>query len=355
MAEDADREQKTEPATPKRRQEARSKGAVARSQELTAAVLLTAGLALLTVLGSGVVRSLADYLRLSLGSRLSGSLDDQGAVSLLYAAAEKTLPIVLLITLSLVGIASAASYWQVGFQINTKAIQFNLGRLNPAKGLKSLFHVRSLVRVGASLVKAGVILAAAYFPVRSELGQVALLDRADLMVTLAFLGGLLFRAAAGACAALVCLGVLEFLYEKWQYERDLKMTKQEVKEEHRQQEGDPAIKGQVRKKQREMAMRRMMAEVPKATVIVTNPTHYAVALKYRVGEDHAPRLVAKGKDLVARRIREIGEEHKVPIVENPPLAQSLYRGAEVGEEIPPALFRAVAELLSYVFRLRGRL
>lgn len=355
MADEQDKESKTEPATAKRRGEARSRGMVARSQDLSAAMAIAGGFAILVAFGAQLGTALMSYLHDSMTSRLPKVMDISTVMAIFYSAAERLVPLLLVITLGLFVIVAAANYWQVGFEINTKAIEWDFSRLNPVKGFGSLFRARALVRALVSILKTIIVVAAAYFPVKAEIPHIALLDRTDLGVIIPFIGALLSKAALGACIALLIVGVADFYYQKWQFEKDLKMSKQEVKEEAKQSEGDPAVKGHIRRKQREAALRRMMEDVPKATVVVTNPTHYAVALRYVVNEDPAPKIVAKGKDLVAQKIKAIAKEHGVPIVENPPLAQGLFRGGEVGEEIPAALYRAVAELLSYVYRLRGKL
>ncbi len=350
-----ERDQRTEPATPKRRNEVRQKGQVAMSPDLNAAILLTASLALISILGSEIVQVLTGVLRDMLVLKTPSQLQVESVMTITYAAAERTIPTIALFTLSLAAIGALSSYGQVGFQLTLSSIRWDLSRLNPIKSLSNFFNLRALVRLGLALVKAAIIVTVIYLTVKGELPQIALLDRTDLPGMISFMGSLLSRAALSACLALIGVGIADFFYQRWQFERDLRMTKQEVKDEAKQVEGDPAVKGQIKKKQREVAMRRMMAAVPKATVVVTNPTHYSIALKYKTGEDKAPKVVAKGKDRIALRIREIAKEHNVPIIENPPLAQSLYRTVEVDQEIPHNLYRAVAELLSHVFRLRGKL
>lgn len=350
-----ERDQRTEPATPKRRSEVRQKGQVAMSPDLNAAILLTAALALISILGSQIVQVLSGVLRDMLVLKPPSQLQVETVMTLAYAAAQRTLPTIALFTLSLVVVAAVTSYGQVGFQLTLSAIRWDFSRLNPVKSMSNFVNLRALVRLALAIVKAAIIVTVIYLTVKGELSQISLLDRTDLPGMISFLGSLLSRASLSACLALIGVGIADFFYQRWQFERDLRMTKQEVKDEAKQVEGDPAVKGQIKKKQREVAMRRMMAAVPKATVVVTNPTHFSIALKYKTGEDKAPKVVAKGKNMIALRIREIAKEHNVPIIENPPLAQSLYKTVEVDQEIPHNLYRAVAELLSHVFRLRGKL
>lgn len=355
MAEGAEKDQKTERATPKKRGDARQKGQVAKSQDLGAVVVLIGGVALLALMGSQIAMAMSDYLHQVLTGSVPGEFNTEGIVAILQHAAGQVLPLLGLFMACLVVLTAASTYAQIGFEITPEALKWDLTRISLTKGINNLFQWRSLVRVLATIVKASVILVSAYLAVRSQLPLISLLDRSQLPTITSFMGGFLVRAAMGACAGLVITAVADYAYQRWQFEKDMRMTKQEVRDESKQVEGDPSIKGQIRKKQREAAARRMMDAVPTATVVVTNPTHYAVALKYKTGESRAPLVVAKGADLVAQRIREIATEHNVPIVENKPLAQSLYRTAEIGSEIPATLYRAVAELLSYVYRLRGKL
>lgn len=354
MADEKDKDSRTEPASPKRRNEARQRGMAVRSQDLSTAISIAAALAILGIFGTNIFAALKVYLQDAILAEYPSELTTNSAMALIMSAIGRLFPVVGAFAAACVAVAAFANYYQVGFEFTPQAIAWDISRINPFKGFGSLFRIRTLIRVGASTIKTAIVVTASYLPVKSQLPQIALLDRADLSTILSFMGALLSKAAIGVCIALILLGIADYYYERWQYERDLKMTKEEVKEETKQSEGDPLVRSHIKRKRREMAYRRMMDAVPKATVVVTNPTHYAVALRYEMDEDLAPKIVAKGKDLVALKIREIAKEHGVPIIENPPLAQSLYRGSEVGDDIPAALYRAVAELLSYVYRLRGK-
>ena len=247
----------------------------------------------------------------------------------------------------------AINFYQVGLNLNTEAIGFKLDKLNPINGFGRIFSKRSLVELVKSLFKIAIIGFFLYRSLKEELPYMPQFIYYDLGTSLEELSKILFAMVFQVIAVILILAVLDYAYQKWQTTQDLKMTKQEVKDEMKQSEGDPQIKGKIRQKQRQMAMARMMQEVPKADVIITNPTHYAVALSYEQGMT-APLVVAKGQDLVAQKIKRIAKEHDVPIVENKPLARALYASVEVGDAVPENLYQAVAEVLAYVYRLKKK-
>lgn len=355
MAEDKD--QRTEEPTAKRLEEAARKGQVAYSQELSQSVLLLCGLGLLAGAGGGLLAALQATLREGIGRPPRGDLNVQGAETYLLHLAVRLAPALLPILGGLLLASIVIGYSQVGFQIRSEAIAFDPQRIHPANGWKRLFSARSAVQLTSSLVKLSVILAIVYassdgvFERLQPLSRVPVRAAAGQATSIAF--GLLLRVGL----ATLLVGGCDFLYQRWQHQRDLRMTKEEVKDETKQQQGDPAIKARIRRAQRLAAQRRMLADVPKAAVVITNPTHYAVALRYRrpgglEPADEAPVVVAKGQDLMAKRIRETAVASNVPIVENPPLARSLYSSTEIGSWIPTELYKAVAEVLSFVYRLR---
>ena len=255
--------------------------------------------------------------------------------------------------LAIMIVGLAVNLFQVGLNFNTEAISFKPDKLNPINGFGRMFSKRSLVELIKSLLK---ILIIGYFLYRFLSRQLLAMPQFiyfDLATSLGQMSKIVFNMAFQVIGVIFLLGLMDYGYQKWQTTQDLKMTKQEVKDEMKQTEGDPQIKGKIRQKQRQMAMSRMMQEVPKADVIVTNPTHFAVALQYSKGMP-APRVAAKGQDLVARRIKDIAREAHVPIVENRPLARALYASTEVGDLVPAELYQAVAEVLAYVYRLKHR-
>jgi len=241
---------------------------------------------------------------------------------------------------------------QVGVMFTAEPLAPNWARINPVNGFVRLFSRRAVVEGTKMLLKVLLIGWLAFSAVRADAAMLLRTGEIDPLMVLMLVGQLLYKVAWRVGLAMLVLAVLDYAFQRYEYEKSLRMTKEEVKQELKQTEGDPLVRSRVRARQQAMARRRMMQAVPKADVVVTNPTHYAVALQYDASKMTAPTVVAKGMNLIARRIREIALQHHVPIVENPPLAQSLYRTVEVGQQIPPALYEAVAQVLAYVYRLR---
>ncbi|MCW8859509.1 MAG: flagellar type III secretion system protein FlhB, partial [Deltaproteobacteria bacterium] len=246
-----------------------------------------------------------------------------------------------------------ASFLQVGPLLSTKVFQPDLNKFNPIKGMAKFVSKRSAVELVKSLAKISLIGFVAYRTVANEFETALSLSLLDLNQTLIFLGQVAFLVLGKTCGIVIALAVIDFAFSRYEMEQKMKMTKQEVKEEFKETEGDPQLKARVRSMQHEMARKRMMAEVPKADVIITNPTHLSVAISYQRAEMDAPKIVAKGADHLAFRIREIAKEHHVPIIENKPVARALYR-QEVGDEVPEEMFTAIAEILAYVYGLKKR-
>lgn len=246
------------------------------------------------------------------------------------------------------------SYLQIGFMFNFGLLKPNLSKLNIISGVKNLFSIRSFVKLIASVLKLIIVGGVSYFYIKKEFSRIDIVDTIDeslsalLVTNVKLMIGLALRVSA----ALLLLAVLDYFYQKWQYKRNLRMSKEEVKEERKQMDGDPLIKSKIRAIQRQMAMKRMMSAIPKADVVITNPSHFAVVLKYDGSAMKAPTVVAKGADLIAKRIKEIAKKHKVPLVEDKLLAQTLYKTVEIGKEIPQKLYYAVAKVLSYVYQLK---
>jgi flagellar biosynthetic protein FlhB len=363
MAEHEEREQKTEEATPRRREEARERGQVALSTELVAALALAGGAAGLWLGGPALLRDTAALLTRDLGALGSaGLLDlDVDGVTRRIADALSAVGLSLALVVSpALAIAVLSGYGQVGFRMAGQALQLDLTRVDPVQGWRRLFGARALVRTLLAGTKIVVIAATVAWVAWREIPGIVRAGDAELGPMLAALASAALRCGGAALLAIVGLALLDFLFQRWQHERDLRMSKQEVKEEHRIMEGDPHVRARIRSLQRQLAMRRMMADVPKATVVVTNPTHYAVALRYRRTEegghaDRAPVVVAKGVDHLARRIKEVAGAADVVLYEDVPLARALYAEVEIGQAIPESLYAAVAAVLSYVYRLRGEL
>ncbi len=342
--------EKTEEPTAKKRQDARKKGQVGKSQELSTAFVLLAGFFLLKVLWSGIYADIANYTTY-IFSHLDQTLDTEGLMTLLIGVMEILARTAMPIMLGIMIVGLGVNFYQVGIMFSVDQLQPDLGKLNPLTGVGRMFSKRSLVELIKSLLKIAIIGVILYMFLRDELLGMPQFIYFDLPKSLQEMAGIVFKMAFQIIGVIMILAVLDLGYQKWQTTQDLKMTKQEVKDEFKQTEGDPQIKGKIRQKQRQMAMARMMQEVPKADVIVTNPTHFAVALQYHKGMV-APLVLAKGQDLVAKRIKDIARENRVPIVENRPLARALYASTEVGDLVPAELYQAVAEVLAYVFRLR---
>lgn len=363
MAEDTDDEDKVIDASPRRRQEARERGQVALSTELVVAALLAGWLATLTFAGGPLASTLAGgIVRTSenLASFSQVDLTPQDAAAQFSSVTLPAAQAVLFLILPMFALGLLVTYGQIGFEVTPRAVGFDLDKISPLSGWKRVASMRSGVRTGLGLAKIAVIATTIIAVALGEVNGVAMLGESDVGPVLAVTGHLAFKAVVAAIVAMLALAATDFFYQRWQLTKDLRMTKEEARQEHKQDEGDPHVKGRIRRLQREIATRRMMADVPKATVIVTNPTHYAVALKYyKDGFDErgrkvnaaAPRVVAKGVDLIAQRIKELGREARVPLYEDVPLARALHASCEIGDEIPSELFTAVAEVLAYVYRV----
>ncbi|MBR7778085.1 flagellar biosynthesis protein FlhB [Undibacterium rugosum] len=351
MAEESDLE-RTEPASPKRLEDARKEGDVPRSRELsTCTVLLAAGGAL-WAMGGSLVNQLNHSLIAGLSlerevafdfnllvQKISVSLAD---VSLAFAPVAVLLLVVALSSPLLIG----------GWLFSAKALQPNFGRMNPISGLGNMVSSRAGVELLKAVLKTILVGSVSWVVVMGQKEAMFSLATESVQTGSAHVGHMLGVCFMAIVASLVVIAAIDAPYQMWAYAEKLKMTHQEVIQESKEANGNPQIKAKMRQQQREMARRRMMSEIPTADVVVTNPTHFAVALKYAEGGMRAPQVVAKGADAVAAKIREIAAENKVPLLEAPPLARALYKHTELGDEIPEALYGAVAEVLAYVFQLR---
>lgn len=346
--------EKTEEATPKRKSEAKQKGQVAKSSEISSAFVILAGFYTLNLLGVGVYNELASYTTAILSSLATTDLTIN-AIQLLFlnigiVMAKTVLPILLVIMV----ISVVINFMQVGVIFSTEVLMPDFGKVNPLSGFQRLFSKRSLVELAKALFKVGVI---GYFIYRFAVvktSDIPKLISMELIDSLKLVGSLVIDLAFQIIAVMMILAIFDYMYQWWEHNQSLKMSKEEVKQEMKQTEGDPQIKGKIREKQRAMAMRRMMQEIPQADVVVTNPTHLAIALKYDKSMA-APVVLAKGQDFLAERIKQVARENKVVVVENKPLARALYPVVEVGNVIPNELYQAVAEVLAYVYRLKKRL
>jgi len=342
---------KTEQPTPRRRTEAREEGQIARSIDLTAAIALLAGVVLMKALGpqmldtmKGMTTAIGDTPAVT----APGLLTWARRVGL--AAAKILLPFLLL--LAVITVAGTAA--QSGIVLTWKKLGLKFDRVNPVSGFKRLISTDSLTRLLLGLLKVGIIGGVAYLSITGGIETILSTGGLDAGGVFSVSMSVLFDLALHVGLILLILGVADYMFQRWKHERDLRMTKQEVRDELKKMEGDPLTKQRRRQLQSQLAMQRINAEVPRADVVVTNPTEYAVAIRYDEATMAAPRLTAKGKDLLAARIRQLAQQHGVPIVQRPPLARAIYAGVELGQEVPPALYRAVAEVLAYVYQLSGK-
>ena len=354
MADPSDEGQKTEDASQRKLQHARDEGRVAQSREINTWFMLgTSGVLLLFV-----APSLAQTLAVALArfvepSRfLAGDTVAWGAVGAILGrvAAALAVPLGLLMAAAIGG-----TMVQTGFVFASERLRFDFSHLSPIGGLTRLFSLRSVVEVAKGFAKVVVVGLVVTIMLRGELNRLTLIAGVTPEQTIAEIEHLVLRLLLGILAVLTVLAGADYFYQRLQHLRSLRMTKREVKEEMKQSEGDPAVRGRLRQIRMDRARRRMMAAVPGASVVITNPTHYAVALKYEMGAAGAPTVVAKGADLVALRIREIAEANGVPVVENPPLARALHASVALDREIPAEHYKAVAEIIGYVFRLKGKI
>ncbi|CAB3967218.1 MULTISPECIES: flagellar biosynthesis protein FlhB [Burkholderia] len=351
MADESDLD-KTEAATPRRREKAREEGQVARSRELASFALLAAGFYGAWLLAGPSGGHLQAMLRGAFTFDRATAFDTNRMLSAAGSASLEGFA-ALLPLLALTGLAALLAPMALGgWLISQKTFELKFDRLNPISGLGRIFSIQGPIQLGMSLAKTLVV---------GGIGGIAIWRSKDELLGLATqpLGVALpdaLHLVAVCCgttvAGMLVVAALDVPYQLWQYNKKLRMTKEEVKREHRENEGDPHVKGRIRQQQRAIARRRMMAAVPKADVVVTNPTHFAVALQYTDGEMRAPKVVAKGVNLVAARIRELAAEHNVPLLEAPPLARALYHNVELEREIPGSLYSAVAEVLAWVYQLK---
>lgn len=352
MAEDSDLE-RTEPASSRRLEQAREEGDVPRSRELlTCAVLLSAG-GILWFAGEGLIRRLNSILVSGLSFDRAQIFDSDVLLNRIATNIADVMIALIPMGVFLMLVAIASPLLIGGWLFSTKALQPNFGRMNLFKGLGNMFSSNALIELVKAVAKAALVGFVAWLVIASEKDAVLALALEPLNQGSVHLASLLKISFLSIVGALVLIALIDVPYQMWHYANKLKMTRQEVVQEAKESDGNPQIKAKIRAQQREMARRRMMSEVPTADVIVTNPTHFSVALKYSEGEMRAPKVVAKGADAVAMRIREIGAENNVPTLEAPALARALHRHAELGDEIPEALYTAVAEVLAYIFQLRS--
>jgi flagellar biosynthetic protein FlhB len=357
FAEDGPGGERTEKATPRKKQKAREKGQVLQSREISSTVVLLIAFVSLKLLGGYMFHEVEAFFRLCAGD-LAINFDVESINELM-----RLLGLVLVQLIKIIGpifaivlvVSIISSFAQVGALFTLEPLKPKFSKLNPVNGIKRILSFRGLTELVKSLLKITIIGVVAWQSIRAEENHIIKLMDQDLASAAVYISSTAIDIAIKICAMMVIIAILDYGYQWWQYEKDLRMTKQEVKEEYREMEGSPEIRQRIRQKQREMSMRRMLTEVPKADVVITNPTHFAVAIQYDAEKAPAPVVIAKGIDYMALRIRDIAKENGVETVENKPLAQALYKSVDIGQQVPPELYQAVAEILAFVYRLKGKL
>ena len=347
-------EERTESATPRRRDEARKRGQVAKSNDLASIAVLLGLLMALRGIGGTAGHILQGYFNGVFGhldqATLSPSLAMQQGGQAFVTLAKAVGPLVMLA----MGLGMAANVAQTGPVWAVQGLKPDFNRLNPLTGLTRFVSPRSLVELFKSLYKIGLVGWIAYTTLRGAYPELLTMARLDVGQAALLIVDVVFRMALRVASAMLVLAAVDYGYQRWQHEKSLRMTKEEVRQEHKQTDGNPQLKSRIRARQRAIAKKRMMSDVPTADVVVTNPTHFAVALKYEANKMGAPRVVAKGQDVLAFKIREIAQANDVPIVENVALARALYKQVEIGREVPGDLYEAVAEVLAFVYQINAK-
>ncbi len=345
---------RTEKPTPRRLQKAREKGQVARSKEVPAALVLLGGLVVLSYSAQSLTATLGiemrDFLRLRVPSELSAEYLNGLGRQVMARMALAAAPVMgAAFVISIVSNLIQGG----GFRLSAHSLGFHFEKLSPASGLSRVFSKNGAVQLVKSVFLLTVVSVISYQVISQHLALFPRMVLMDVRQLMHWTGSISYDVLLRVSVFLVILAAFDYAFEKYRFLENLKMTKQEVKEEFKEMEGDPLTKGRIRRIQREMARKRMMAEVPKADVVITNPTHYAVALAYKMESMDAPKVIAKGVGFLALKIKELAREHNVPTVENRPLAQTLYKTVEVGDTIPGNLYKAVAEILAYIYKARS--
>ncbi|MGD7043698.1 flagellar biosynthesis protein FlhB [Jeotgalibacillus proteolyticus] len=346
--------EKTEKASPKKRLDSRKKGQVAKSQDVTTAVILLGVFLFLYFAGGMFWDRILSLVSVPLRDYILRPVTMDTAM-IVYT---EMLTEVAWILLPIMGVAALAgiigNYVQVGFLIATDPLKPQLSKLDPIKGLKRIFSARALVELAKSILKISLIGLTTFLVIWFSIEHVLALSLKSVETTLLTAGKLTVQMGLYASVLLLLLAVLDYMYQKYDFEKNIRMSKQDLKDEYKNTEGDPLIKSKIKQRQREMAMKRMMSEIPNADVVITNPTHYAIVLTYKDGVSDAPVVVAKGVDFIAQKIKLVAKENDVLAVENRPLARALFDQAEIGDPIPEEFFKAVAEILAYVYRIKNK-
>ena len=350
--------EKTEEATPKKLDDARKEGQVAKSQELNTAFELIILFVILKIFVGMISTRFTDVFKLYYNS-IEPYAEDRFTMNYFSAyfrsATGQILLILLPVMTAAVVVAILVNALQVGWKPTGKPLQPKFSKISPLNGFKRLFKLDKLVDLLKAVLKIGLVGYLAYSTFRDQIGVVSLVYDLSLFAAVMYVGNIVINFGLKVSIIFLVIGVADFMYQKFKFARDMRMSKQEIKDEFKQTEGDPKIKGQIRQKMREASQRRMMQKLPEADVVITNPTHLACAIKYDKNIAEAPILLAKGADYLAERIKEVARENFIPIVENKPLARMLYHNVDLDEEIPQELYQMTAEVLSYVYSISGKL
>jgi flagellar biosynthetic protein FlhB len=347
-------QEKTEPATPKKRADERKKGQVAKSQELPGAFILFFSFLFLFMFGSYFKDRAYRLFTVSLNEYMLWDISTDNVMIIFGNLLINGFFLLLPILIGSVIIAILGNYLQIGFLLTGDPLKFKFSKLNPIAGAKNIFSMRSLVEFLKSLFKLSIVGIVCYTTIIAQKDSFLALSKLPVENIFVFTARVTLTLGLKIGAVLIALALFDYMYQKYEYEKKLKMSKQDIKDEYKKSEGDPLIKGKIREKQRRMALQRMMQDVPKADVIITNPTHYAVALRYDAKEMESPVVIAKGQDYIALKIRELAAANNIILMENKPLARALYDQVEIGQAVPSDLFQAVAEVLAYVYRLKRK-
>lgn len=346
--------EKTEKATPKKRQDERRKGKVAKSQDINTAILLFFTFFTLLIFGNLILETMLEFFIGAFTELIHWDVTQESVATVFNQAAIEAAKMLAPIMIMAIIAGFASNLLQVGFLFSTEPLKFDLKRIDPIQGAKRIFSIRALVELLKSFFKIALIGGVTFAIIWAFKDNVLMTMFTNAESALALFGRITIIMALSATGALFLLAILDYLYQRYDFEKNMRMSKQDIKDEYKNMEGDPLIKSKIKEKQRMMATSRMMAEVPEADVVITNPTHYAVALTYNEESASAPYVVAKGVEQTALKIREVAKANDVATVEDRPLARSLYAAVEIGETIPEEYYQAVAEILAYIYRLENK-
>ncbi len=347
-------QEKTEKATPKKRQDARKKGQVLKSPEISSAFVLLVAFGVLRFWIPFIFERLLGFIEYTITEVFFEEVTMLNSTRLSLLVIEEIAYLFAPLGLTVMVTGIAVNYLQVGSLLTAEPLKMKLSRLNPVEGFKRLFSKKSIVQLVKSIMKIGAIGYVVYTVINTHVAQLSNIMELDFLVALNQFGLTVYNVALYSGIVMIFIAIFDYAYSWWEFEQNLKMSKQDIKDEFKQMEGDPLVRGKIKERQRMIARRRMMQELPKADVVITNPTHFAVALKYDPNSGQAPIVLAKGQDLIAQQIKEIARSHEIVLYEDVTLARGLYKACEIGDQIPLDFFKAVAEVLAFVYKVKGK-